>query len=240
MATDFDRIRRWQPPAWRRIAWRGLIAIAPVTRATWHIVDHSTIHRRPYLNLPTSAGLVRIRERQYRGPGFVLHDGMPINDGAAYFDVHFDSATACGITERGGGIAFCEAFGEDLHEIAERLSVGGRTGAVRICTRMRALVRPLHGAPRPVPHSLHTELEQLFQEMAVIVFRPEGAYNHLRNHYAPMMEVWLSLTALACERLSRHPRRQFFSVFEPGSELCGDIASEPAETVGPMARRAGE
>lgn len=240
MATDFSMIRRWRTPVWRRMAWRGLIAIGPITRATWHIVDRGTIRRHPYLDLPTSARLVRIREKRYSGQCFVLHDGTPIEDGVVYFDVHCDSTTACGIIERGGGTAFCEAFGEDLHEIAEQLSAGGRTGAVRICTRVRALVRPLHGTPRPVTHSLRTELEQLFQEMAVIVFRPQGAYNHLRSHYAPMMEVWLSLAALARERLTRHPHRQFSDVLGAVTASFGEPASERAETAESMAHRSGE
>jgi hypothetical protein len=55
-----------------------------------------------------------------------------------------------------------------------------------------------------------------------------------------MMEVWLSLTALACERFSRHPRRHFSGALKTGSEPVGDIASEPAEAEEFMARRAGE
>ncbi len=185
--------RRERPPLARRIAWRVLMAVYPVTWATWWAVERCySLTHVAYLDVGAPYNMLRVRPRIYRGPTVRLHDGSVVRDGDRILNLHINSPVARRMWRE--HVHPYVAGAEDLQRVAAFLAVHPEFAAVHGRNKLRHMMRRLGAEVRDVPPSLHAGLEQLFEEMAILIFHPHRLHR-LERHYSPVADSWFSRTA---------------------------------------------
>ncbi len=194
-----------RPPMVRRLAWRALMALYPLTWCTWWAVEriYSLTHP-PYLDLGAPYNLLRVRARSYDGPAVRLADGAVVRPGDRILNLHINSPVARELWRRKTDPY--RAGTEDLRCVARFLVGHPDYVAVRGRNKLRHMMESLGAEVHDVPGVL-PKLEQLFEEMAILIFHPRRL-QRLERHYAEIADSWFS-------------RSTFLALFPPGQDGDG-------------------
>lgn len=178
----------------RKIVWRLLLLIYPATWLAWHITE---ILQEPfqedYIPLGTKYDFLRIRAEVYEGETFTLLDGCVVEKGTLVLGVHIDSRGVIGLLKQ--GVHPYVAIEDGLMGIARYL----RTPEGSFYVALQARHRLQHLFARfgmdkievRERHGVMAQLEQLYEEMAVLLFHPTPL-KQLKHHYAPTADTWVS------------------------------------------------
>lgn len=183
-------------PPLRRVLWRLLVLIYPVTWATWWTVDflYNATHS-VYLPTCTPYGMMRMRRATYRGWPLRLRDGTTLCYGDPILELHINSPAARDLQRR--GINPYRAAAADIACLAYWLcNVDVPHVAVRGRNIIRSFMRQLGAEILAAPAGSRTWFEQLFEEMAILIFHPLGL-KRLRRAYAPITDAWYSSAEFA-------------------------------------------
>lgn len=182
--------RREKPPLGRRAMWRLLMALYPVMWLTWWAVErlYSATHSR-YLDLGAPYNMLRVRALAYDGPPVRLGDGRVVRPGDRILNLHINSPVARRMWRE--HVHPYAAGAEDLRSVALFLAAHPEYVAVHGRNKLRHMMRRLGAEVFDVPPSTHATLEQLFEEMAILIFHPHRL-QRLERHYSPVADSWFS------------------------------------------------
>lgn len=185
------RRRGRRPPPLRRFLWQLLTALYPLTWATWWTVDglHNATHAA-YLRAWTPYGMIRLRPATYRGAALVLRDGTRVTRGSAILEMHINSPVARALQRR--GVNPYRAAEADLTCLGYWLDRADTPYvAVRSRNILRDFMRHLCADVMEGPRGPRGWLEQLFEEMAILIFHPLRI-RRLQRAYTPIADAWYS------------------------------------------------
>ncbi len=189
------------PPLVRRIVWRILVFIYPITWLAWWVTEGVQFFSCKYVPIDVPYGLLRVRETTYREGWLLLRDGTVVSPGAHILELHIDSSRARKMREE--GISPRKALEKDLQGIARHV---GKRGSKYVALRGRHTLRHLIQKIGAENFTTTIErkgalarLEQLHAEMAILLFHPQRT-GYLKKYYSPLADTWVSskgLVALA-------------------------------------------
>lgn len=185
------------PPLSRKIVWRTLYLIYPITWGTWHVVSafYIVLHSKE-LDIPLPYGMLRFQPRVYADAHMMLRDMSWIRRGTPILEIHINSPMLQKLRQQ--KINPYHAARADMLALGHWL-VKNKTKQPYEALHARGILQDLmHFLGADVyeePSTPRGWFEQLYEEMAILIYHPHP-FIRLNEKYAPIADAWMTRNEL--------------------------------------------
>lgn len=186
------KIHTVAPSIYKRIIWTTLYGLLPITKATWFAVDHLySKYHPPYMPLELPYGIIRFRSCSYRGAPRTVGNDI-LEPGDRMLELHINSPVAQALHRK--HINPYTALDTDMAHLARWIKDNDLPyKAIHSRNILPHLMQHIGATDTEHPLGLRPVFEQLFEEMAILIFHPKGLLRLKRKH-TPIADSWVPRT----------------------------------------------